>query len=82
MNAEDEIVAFKIQTRFEFGLKLSSVIRLCLGVSANLLNHMIETEVVFTPEGYPLKKHKVKDGDIVLVNKEKLRSIYTNGMVL
>ena len=81
LNAENEIVAFKIQTRFEFGLKLSSVIRNCLGVSATLLNHMIETEAVFTPEGYPLKKRKVKNGDIVLVSKEKLQNIYTNRMI-
>ncbi|WP_459190018.1 DUF1062 domain-containing protein [Parabacteroides sp. APC149_11_2_Y6] len=76
LNAEDAFVAFKIQTRFEFGLKLSSVVRLCLGLSANLLNQMIESEAIFTPEGYPLKKRKVKNGDIVLVNKEKLQSFY------
>lgn len=76
LNAEDALVAFKIQTRFEFGLKLSSVVRLCLGLSANLLNQMIEAEAIFTPEGYPLKKRKVKNGDIVLVNKMKLQSFY------
>lgn len=60
---------FKIQTRFEFGVKLSSVIRICLGLSANQLNRLIEAKAIFSPEGYSLKKHKVKDGDVVLVNK-------------
>lgn len=82
LDAEDEIVAFKIQTCFEFGLKLSSVVRFCLGVSANLLNQMIETETVFTPDGYPLKKRKVRNGDVVLISKEKLRRIYTDRTIL
>lgn len=81
LNAEDEIVAFKIKTSFEFGLKLSSVIRFCLGLSANLFNQVIKAEAVFTPEGYPIKKHRVKNGDIVLVSKETLRNVYINRMV-
>lgn len=76
LNAEHEFIAFKIQSRFEFGLKLSSVVRSCLGLSANQWNRMIESKTIFTPEDYPLKKRKVKNGDLVLVNREKLRSIY------
>lgn len=71
---DDEFVTFKIQTCFEFGLKLSSVIRTCLGLSANRFNKMVEAKAIFMPEGYPLKKHKVKNGDIVLIDKEKLRN--------
>ena len=41
LDVEGEVVVFKIRTYFEFGLKLSSVIRSCLGVSSNLLNQMI-----------------------------------------
>lgn len=76
LNAEHEFIAFKIQSRFEFGLKLSSVVRSCLGLSANQWNQMIESKAIFTPENHPLKKHKVKNGDLVLVSPEKLRSIY------
>lgn len=76
LDADDEIVAFKIQMPFEFGLKLSTVIRSCLGLSANLLERIISAEAIFTPENYPLKKRKAKNGDIVLVNKEKLQRIY------
>ncbi len=37
---------------------------------------MIEAEATFASEGCLLKKRKVKDGDIVFVNKEKLRNMY------
>ncbi|WP_291587214.1 DUF1062 domain-containing protein [Bacteroides sp.] len=75
LNADDEIVAFRIQTQFHFGLKLSSVIRLCLGLSTNQFNRMVESEEIFIYENYPLKKHKVRNGDVVLINKEKLQSM-------
>lgn len=81
LDADDEIVAFKIQMPFEFGLKLSTVIRSCLGLSANFLDQIINAEAIFTPENYPLKKHKAKNGDIVLVNKEKLQRIIDNKTV-
>lgn len=73
--AKEEVIAFQIHTRFEFGLKLTSVIRSCLGLSANQLNRMIEAEAIFTPENYSLKKHKVKHGDVVLINKQKLQNL-------
>lgn len=74
--SEDEFIKFQIQTYFECGLKLSSVIRTCLGLSANQFNKMAEAKVIFMAEGYPLKKHKVRNGDIVLIDKEKLRNLY------
>lgn len=74
LNMEDEIIVFKVHTRFEFGLKLSSVVRLCLGLSANQLTQLIKTKAIFTPEDYPLKKHKVKNGDVVLISKEQVRA--------
>ncbi len=76
LNAEHEFIAFKVQSRFEFGLKLSSVVRSCLGLSVNQWNQMIESKAIFIPGDYPLKKHKVKNGDLVVVSPEKLRSIY------
>lgn len=74
LNMEDEIIAFKVHTRFEFELKLSSVVRLCLGLSANQLAQLIKTKAIFTPDDYPLKKHKVKNGDVVLISKEQLKA--------
>lgn len=78
LEEDEEMIAFKVQTRYEFGLKLSSVIRVCLGLSANQLARMIEAGVIFTREGYPLKKHKARDGDVILINKEKLQKLFTN----
>lgn len=74
--ADSEIVKFEIQTCYEFGLKLSTVIRTCLGLSASQFNRMIEEKVIFTPECYPLKKHKVKNGDVVLIDRRKLQKMY------
>lgn len=81
LETDNEIVTFKIQTHFEFGLKLSTVIRHCLGLSTNLLNQMIEAEAIFTLEGYSLKKHKVKNGDVILISREKLQNVYRNRMI-
>lgn len=71
-DTDNRIVKFKIQTRFEFGLKLSTVIRTFLDLSASRFDRLVKAEVISTPKGYPLKKHKLKDGDIVLIDKEKL----------
>ena len=76
LNNDNESITFKVRSHFDFGLKLSSIIRLCLGLSANQLMQMIEAKVIYTPENYLLKKHKVKNGDIVLISREKLQKIY------
>lgn len=72
LSSDIDIITFRIKIPFEFGLKLSSVIRLCLGLSANQLNQMIETKTIFTPENYLIKKHKIKNGDIVQISKTRL----------
>jgi len=81
LSSDKEIITFRVETPFEFGLKLSSVIRSCLGLSGNQLNQLIEINAIFTPENYLIKKHKVKNGDIVQISKEKLQHIYTNKMI-
>lgn len=75
LNSDNDIISFKIQTPFDFGLKLSSVIRACLGLSANRLNQMIEAKAIYTPEDYLIKKHKVRNGDVVSVSRGKLQSV-------
>jgi len=76
LNSDSEIVIFKIKYPFDFSLKLSSVIRICLKLSANKLNKLIEAKVISIQRKHLQKKHKVKNEDIVQVNREKLRSIY------
>lgn len=70
---DSEIVEFKIKYKFDFSLKLSSVIRKCLNLSANKLNDLIEAKVISIHGKYLQKKHKVKNNDIIQVNKERLR---------
>ncbi len=76
LNFDSEIVTFKIKYPFDFSLKLSFVIRKCLKLSANKLNKLIEAKVISIQEKHLQKKHKVKNEDIVQVNREKLKSIY------
>ncbi len=76
LNFGSEIVTFKIEYPFDFSLKLSSVIRICLKLSAKKLNKLIEAKVISIQEKHLQRKHKVKNEDIVQVNREKLRSIY------
>ena len=76
LNFDCDIVTFKIKYPFDFSLKLSSLIRICLKLSANKLNKLIEAKVISIQEKHLQKKHKVKNKDIVQVNKKKLRSIY------
>jgi hypothetical protein len=76
LNFNCDIVAFKIKYPFDFSLKLSSVIKICIKLSANKLNKLIEAKVISIQEKHLQKKHKVKNEDIVQVNREKLRSIY------
>lgn len=75
LNSDCKIVSFKIMYPFDFNLKLSSVIRICLKLSANKLNRLIEAEAISIQGKYLQKKHKVKNYDIVLVNREKLRNV-------
>ncbi len=76
LNFNSEIVTFKIKYPYNFNLKLSSVIRICLKLSANQLSKLIEAKVISVQDKHLQKKHKVKNDDIVQVNREELRSIY------
>ena len=76
LNFNCDIVTFKIKYPFNFSLKLSSVIRMCLKLSANKLNKLIEAKVISIQGKNLQRKQKVKNEDIVQVNREKLRSIY------
>ena len=75
LNFDSEIVTFKIKYRFDFSLKLPSVIRICLKLSANKLDKLIEAKVISIQEKHLQKKHKVKNEDIVQINREKLRNV-------
>jgi len=80
LSSNDKTLTFKIKIDFKFGLKLSSVIKTCLGLSTNQINQMIEAKEIFTLQNHSLKKHKVKNGDTILISKEKLQSIYVTNI--
>lgn len=82
LSSDNEIITFEIKTTFELGLKLSSVIRSCLGLSASQLHRITEAKAIFTSRDCPLKKQKVRDGERVLISKKKLQTIYQDGRVL
>ncbi len=76
LNFDCDIATFKNKYPFDFNLKLSAIIRICFKLSANKLNKLIQAQVISIQEKHLQKKHKVKNGDIVRVNREKLRSTY------
>lgn len=76
LNSEHEVITFRVRAPFESGLKMTTVIRSCLGLSANQLNRLIEAKAIFTPEGYPVKKQKIRNEDRVQINKERLSNAF------
>jgi len=76
INFDSEIVKFKIKYPFDFNLKLSSVIRKCFKLSANKLENLINAKVISVRDLPLQKKHKVKNEDIIKVNRAKLRCMY------
>lgn len=74
LNPDAATVTFKIKCDYEFHLKLSAVIRQCLNLSVSQLDKWVEAGVISISSNISLKKYKVKDGDMVQVDKVKLRS--------
>lgn len=70
---ESETIQFRIKYPLDFNLKLSAVIRAALQISANKLNQLIETETFSVNGKFLEKKHKVKNGDVVCVYRDKLK---------
>ncbi len=75
INPDSEMLTFKIKCPFDFNLRISAVIRTALNLSSAKLNRLIEADAIWF-DGKPLlKKHKIKNGDIVQVHKAKLKSV-------
>lgn len=75
INPDSEMLTFKIKCPFDFNLRISAVIRIALNLSSAKLNRLIEADAIWF-DGKPLlKKHKIKNGDIVQVHKAKLKSV-------
>ena len=72
LNLSNEVIKIYIKCEFEFDLKLSSLIRRCFSLSANQVKRMFDDGIITISGNKPPQKHKVKDGDMILIQKEKL----------
>jgi len=72
LNQESDTIVFKIKCPYVFNIKLSLVIRKCLNLSANQLNHLIETKAVYSTGIKSINSHRIKNGDTIQLDKEKL----------
>jgi hypothetical protein len=79
INMDGEIISFQIQCSFDFNVRISTVIRICLGLSSSKLNLLLDSGTVYF-NGKPLqKKYKIKNGDTVNINTKALIDIYLIG---
>lgn len=72
LNLSNEVIKIHIKYEFEFDLKLSSLIRRCFSLSANQVKCMFEDGIITISGNKPPQKHKVKDGDMILIQREGL----------
>ena len=72
LNLSNEVVKIHIKYEFEFDFKLSSLIRRCFSLSANQVKRMFEDGIITISGNKPPQKHKVKDGDMILIQREGL----------
>lgn len=73
LNLSNEVIKIHIKCEFEFDLKLSSLIKRCFSLSANQVKRMFEDGIITISGNKPPQKHKVKDGDMILIQREELR---------
>ena len=72
LNLSNEVIKIHIKYEFEFDFKLSSLIRRCFSLSANQVKRMFEDGIITISGNKPPQKHKVKDGDMILIQREGL----------
>lgn len=72
LNLPNEVIKIHIKCEFEFDLKLSSLIRRRFSLSANQVKRMFEDGIITISGNKPPQKHKVKNGDMILIQREGL----------
>ena len=72
LNLSNEVIKIHIKCELEFDLKLSSLIRRRFSLSANQVKRMFEDGIIIISGNKPPQKHKVKDGDMILIQREGL----------
>ncbi|CAI8879959.1 DUF1062 domain-containing protein [Chryseobacterium sp. IT-36CA2] len=79
INMDSEMISFKINCPFDFNMRVSMVIRTCLGLSSSKLNQLLDTDAVYFNEKLLQKKYKIKNGITVKINRQKLVNLYLIG---
>ena len=72
LNLSNEVIKIHIKCELEFDLKLSSLIRRRFSLSANQVKRMFKDGIITISSNKPPQKHKVKDGDMILIQREGL----------
>ena len=72
LNLSNEVIKIHIKCEFEFDLKLSSLIRRRFSLSANQVKRMFEDGIITISGNKPPQKHKVKNGDMIQIQREEL----------
>ncbi|REC45481.1 DUF1062 domain-containing protein [Chryseobacterium pennipullorum] len=76
MNSDGDIISFTIQYPFDFGIRISSVIRMCLHLSASRFDRLMEADAIEYQGKLLHKKQKIKDGDTLMIKKDALAKLY------
>lgn len=79
MNKDGEMIFFQIKYLLDFNIRASTVIRKCLGLSSSQLNRMLDTDSVYCNEKPLQKKYKIKNGDVLQINRQELINLYLIG---
>ena len=80
LNLSNEVIKIHIKCEFEFDLKLSSLIRRRFSLSANQVKRMFEDGIITISGNKPPQKHKVKNGDMILIQREGLSKSITRSI--
>ena len=71
-HVSDETIKIQVRCEFEFNLKLSSLLKRNFLLSSTRLKRLFEQGAISLLSGKVPQKYKVKDGDIILIDKEYL----------
>ncbi|WP_374464626.1 DUF1062 domain-containing protein [Chryseobacterium sp.] len=78
-NMKNEMISFQIEYPFDFNVRVSTVIRKCLGLSSSQLNQLLDINAVYCNEKLLQKKSKIKNGDVVQINRQELINLHLIG---
>ena len=68
-NTMEETLKIQIKCDFEFNLRLSSFLRGYFSLSANQLKRIFEQEIISVSDNKLPQRQKIKNGDIILIQK-------------